>query len=574
MFVFDDVESTKRVGVHMQWGTAIPLRDGTQLSGTLYLPVQRRTTSPAILTMTPYVSQMWHDFAVYFAANGYPFLVVDVRGRGNSQGQFSPFIQEAEDGFDCVEWLAHHAACDGRVAMWGGSYAGYAQWAAASRLPPHLSTIVPVASPCIGIDMPLRSNIFPSYLMQWLTLVAGRTSQDKLFFNNEAFWGTKFRQWRESGTAFKQLDSFLGNPCHVFQEWVSHPELGAYWDRYNPTSEQYARLDIPILTITGFYDGDQPGALMHFREHLKQLPVEKRTRHYLVIGPWDHFGTRTPKAEFCGLKVGPASLIDIQRLHVDWYRWTLQDGPKPKFLQKNVAYYVTGSERWRYADTLEEITAQTIPFYLQSTSNPVDVLTSGTLTRSRPGASTPDHYVYDPKTVHLAELEALMDPENVVDQRFIYAATGQQLVYHTAPFEQDAEISGFFKFSAWIAIDQPDTDFRAAVYEVSLDGSSVLLSVDQMRARFRESLRRAALVRTSDPLRYDFQSFTFVARLIRKGCRLRLVFGPLNSIYSEKNYNSGGVVAEESIEDARVVTVTLHHDEMRPSALYVPFGRQ
>ena len=80
---------------------------------------------------------------------------------------------------------------------------------------------------------------------------------------------------------------------------------------------------------------------------------EARDRHYLVIGPWDHAGTRTPQAQVGGLKFGTASLVDLPKLHLDWYAWTMQGGAKPEFLQKRVAYYVMGADQWRYADTLE-----------------------------------------------------------------------------------------------------------------------------------------------------------------------------------------------------------------------------
>jgi predicted acyl esterase len=103
--------------------------------------------------------------------------------------------------------------------------------------------------------------------MQWLTLVAGRTSQDKLSSKNDAFWGKRFRRWFEAGRAFNEIDAFFGLPSVTLQEWLSHPYQDAYWDAFNPTTEQYAKLTLPILTITGACDGDQLGALMHYKLH-------------------------------------------------------------------------------------------------------------------------------------------------------------------------------------------------------------------------------------------------------------------------------------------------------------------
>jgi len=561
---------TPHVNIH--WGVKIPLRDGIRLNATVYLPAVRMDPSPAIFTLTPYIGQTYHDTGMYFAAHGCPFLTIDVRGRGNSDGVFRPFIQEARDGHDVVEWLATQSYCNGRVAMWGGSYAGLDQWVTAKEFPPHLATIVPVASPYMGVDFPMRNNVSYPYLMQWLMLVAGRTSQDRMFWNNERLWGGHFRRWFESGAPFKGLDTFLGNPSPSFQEWISHPTLDAYWESHNPTAEQYSRLSLPILTITGIYDGDQPGALMHYREHLRNASLQARARHYLVIGPWDHAGTRAPQAEFVGLKVGPASMVDLPKLHLEWYAWTMQNGPKPAFLKKHVAYYVTGAETWRYADSLEAITTRSEPLFLHSTTNPTDVFKSGSLSAERSGNSGPDHYLYDPRDVSHAALESTIDPENRADQRMVHAAVGKHLIYHSAPFVEDFDVSGFFKLSVWLSIDTPDTDLRAAVYEIGMDGRSVLLSADWIRARYRESLRNESLVHTTEPMRYDFERFTFSAHRITKGQRLRLVIGPLDSIYHQRNYNSGGVISEESMDDARTVTVKLFHDESHPSALYVPIG--
>jgi putative CocE/NonD family hydrolase len=560
-------------GVHIRWGLQIPLRDGIYLSATLYLPELHADPSPVVFTSTPYIAQTYHDRGMSFAARGLPFLCVDVRGRGNSEGTFQPFIQEAEDGNDVVEWIATQPYCNGKVAMWGGSYSGHNQWVTAKEFPEHLATIAPVASPYVAYDYPLRGNMTSPYLMQWLTYTWGRTSQDAIFWNNERYWGDLFRRWFESGSSFNTLDAFLGNPSSVFQQWISHPTPDDYWDRQNPSSDQYARISLPVLTITGIYDGDQPGALKHYREHMRHASSDARGRHFLVIGPWDHAGTRVPKSEFVGLKVGPESLVDLQELHLQWYTWTLQEGAKPKFLKKNVAYYVMGTERWRYADTLDEITSHCAPWFLHSTTNATDVFRSGSLITEAGSVGEPDYYIYDPRDISLAALESTVDPESRVDQRMTHAAVGKQLVYHSAPFEADVEISGFFRLAIWLSIDQPDTDIRVSVWETHMDGRALLLSTDAIRARYRNSLRIEKLIRTTAPLRYDFERFMFVSRMILKGHRLRLVIGPVNSIYSQKNYNSGGVVAQESAQDSRTVTVKLFHDQEHPSALYVPFGR-
>jgi len=570
-YAADAPKSAPADPVQFQWGVKIPLRDGVKLNATLYRPLDQKAPLPCVFTLTPYISQSYHDRGMYFAGHGYVFLTIDVRGRGNSEGEFTPLLQEAKDGHDIVEWLGTQSYCNGKVTMWGGSYAGYDQWATAKEFPSHLATIVPVASPKPGIDYPMRNNIFYPYDMQWLTLVSGHAAQDKIF-GDSSFWAAQFKRLYEAHAPFSELDKYLGNPSPIFHTWIEHPSQDAYWDSYSPTPEQYAKLDLPILTVTGHYDGDQPGALAFYHDYMQHASATGKAKHYLIIGPWDHPGTRTPQADVAGLKFGEASLLDMNALHKSWYDWTMKDGTKPEFLKDKVAFYVVGEEAWRYAPTLEAVTARNDAWYLDSAGGHAnDVFASGSLGKEK-AHGAPDRYVYDPLDTSPTQWETVDVPNGLTDQRGLIASAGKVLVYHTPAFAADTDIGGFFKLSAWLSIDQPDTDFVVAVYEIKQDGSSVALTDDMMRARYRKSFRDATPVKPGAVERYDFERFTFTARRIAKGSRLRLVIAPINSLWSQKNYNSGGVVADESGKDARKATVTLYHDASHPSALYVPIA--
>jgi predicted acyl esterase len=128
--------------VDITWGVKIPMRDGVKLNATLYRPHARTEPLPVIVTLTPYIADEYHARGIFFARNGYVFASVDCRGRGNSEGDFVPFVHEARDGYDAVEWLARQPWSNGKIGMWGGSYGGYNQWATLSEFPPHLATII------------------------------------------------------------------------------------------------------------------------------------------------------------------------------------------------------------------------------------------------------------------------------------------------------------------------------------------------------------------------------------------------------------------------------------------------
>ena len=561
------------VKVDMIWGAKIPMRDGIHLNATIFKPQNMPKPLPVIFTLTPYISDTYQERAVYFSKNGYVYALVDVRGRGNSEGHFEPVINEGRDGHDAVEWFASQPWCDGQVTMWGGSYAGYDQWATLINFPEHLKTIVPVASGYPSHDFPFPKNIFAPYFIQWMTYTSGVTPNANLF-GTGSFWSQKYLEMYNEYRAFKELPEIVGNLSTHFQTWLDNSKRGPYWDQAIPTKEDYARIDKPILTITGHYDGDQNGAMDFYKEHMLYGNQKAKDDHYLIIGPWDHAGTRTPRKSIGGVSFADASLLDMNQLHKEWYDWTMKGGPKPEFLKQRVAYYVMESEEWKYADSLEEVSGNIRRYYLNSgESGANDVFVSGSLKEEKPQDSDPDTYVYDPLDTRPGLLTAQPNPDYITDQTAALNLFGNGLVYHTEPFEKETELSGYIKLSTWIEMDVPDTDFVATLYEVKLDGSSVMLTQDFMRARYRESLREEKLVTPGEIIEYVFDWFTFFSRKISKGSRLRLLFVCSNSLELQKNYNSGGVVHEETGKDARTAHIKLYHDAQHPSYLEVSLGK-
>jgi uncharacterized protein len=557
------------------------LRDKVELNATLYSPKTADGTpprTPVIFTLTPYISDSYHARAAYFASHGYVFALVDVRGRGNSGGEFEPFAQEPRDGHDVVELLAQQPFCDDTVAMWGGSYAGFDQWATAKEFPAHLATIVPAAAAHPPLDYPSLDNVGETYDVQWFTFTSGRAGQANLF-GDQKFWRTKFLDAYKKHIPFKSLDSFVGNPSPNFQRIIKHPTADMYYDAMAPTREQFQKITIPILTITGQYDGDELGALTFYRDHLANASPEARAKHFLIIGPWDHAGTRTPTDEVGGVKFGPGAIVDLNDLHRQWYDWTMKNGAKPEFLRNQVAYYVLASGNagangeWKYADSFEALTANPKNFYLDSKNGDANgVFHSGTLTQKQPDEGT-DQFINDPLDTNRGEnVEGVEPGEKTagVDQRFALCIANDGLVYHTEALTNETPLIGCPKVTLWVSIDTPDTDLEADLYEIQPDGTSIALWSDIRRLRYRESLREARLVKPGETVKCEFAPGLFVARRLMKGSRLRLVVYSPNSIFWQKNYNSGGVVADETAKDARTAHVKVYHDATHASAIQLP----
>jgi len=565
----------------IKWGVKIPMRDKVELNATLYFPKTPDGSvpkTPVVFTLTPYISDSYHPRAAYFASHGYVYALVDVRGRGNSGGEFEPFAQEPHDGHDVVEWLAQRPFCDGKVAMWGGSYAGFDQWATAKEMPQHLTTIVPAAAAHPPLDYPSLDNVGETYDMQWFTFTSGKAGQVNLFGDTK-FWRTKFLDAYKKHIAFKALDSFVGNPSVSFQRILKHPTADAYYDAMVPTVDQFKRLTLPILTITAQYDGDELGAMTFYRDHMANASPEARAKHFLIIGPWDHAGTRTPTDEVSGVKFGKDAIVDLNDLHRQWYDWTMKNGAKPQFLKNQVAYYLIASGNsgangeWKYADNYENLIADSKTFYFESGNGDANgVFRSGALAESKPKGGA-DKFVYDPLDTRRGEETEGAEPNDKnagLDQRLPLSIGNDGLVYHTDSLSKETPLIGCPAVTLWVSIDTPDVDIEADLYEIQPDGTSIALWSDIRRLRYRDSLREAKLVKPGEIVKCDFNPGLFVARKLMKGSRLRLVVTGVNSIFWQKNYCSGGVVAEETAKDARTCHVQIHHDAEHPSAIELP----
>jgi putative CocE/NonD family hydrolase len=471
-----------------------------------------------------------------------------------------------------VEWIAAQPWSNGQVAMMGGSYGGFNQWAIAKELPPHLVTITPTAAAYLGVDFPGPGGIGGSYLMQWISFTTGKTGNSNLF-GDGAYWRAKFREAYLRYLPYASLDSVVGNPSAAFQRFIRHPDFDEFWAAMAPSPEQLARMSLPIFTRTGMYDGDQVGAMEHYRRHMRYATAEARARHYLMIGPWDHAGTRTPQKSFGGLSFGDASVFDMGELEADWFDWTMKGGARPAKLPKRVAYYVTGADQWKHADSLEELGREPTPFYLTSPGKgAVDLFRSGELTPTVPGATGPDEWIYDPLDTRPGQDEG--ESPDLTDPREAVNLGGRGVVYHSAPFDRDTEITGFPTLELWLTVDVPDTDLFAGLYEITAGGQSILLDDVQLRARYRESRRAPVPITPGHPTRFRLDGFRFMSRRVARGSRIRLVVMSPNSIQLEKNYNSGGAVAFETANDARTAHLKLHHEPARWSMLSLPIVRE
>ncbi|MFC2131040.1 CocE/NonD family hydrolase [Bacteroidota bacterium] len=549
----------------------VPARDGINLNVDIYKPADLKESLPTLFVFTPYTTDGVYKDAMFFAENGYVVVAGDMRGRGNSEGEFIPFEFEGKDGYDICKWISGQPWSNGEIGMFGGSYVGMVQWLILKEMPPALKTIIPTATVGPGIDFPMLNNILYTYNTQWLTFTLGNALNRNAFIDHK-YWNAVYAELFINHIPYAKLDEISGMGIDKnFQNWISHPKFDEYYRNVLPKPEEYAKFNIPILTITGHFDDDQPGTMNYYNSFMKYGTGTARNNCYFIIGPWNHGGTRRPKKEHQNMKFGENSVLDMNKLHLEWFNWTLKDSSKPEFLKDKVASYEMGSNEWKYASQLNGLHNEEHIYYIHSQGGKVnDVFNSGYLNFQKPKKEKPDSYTYNP-------IDTIGASEKIQEQLIDFAWREEKeafapdkLVYHSEPFAADVVFTGQVGLNAYISMDVPDTDFEAILYEIRPDGKCIYLTSDLMRARHRNSLEQEEFVEKDEIYLYNFKTFHFISRKLMKGSRLRLVVGALNSPYYQKNYNSGGDVSFETAKDAKTAKVKLWHNSDYPSSLILP----
>ncbi|HEY3662758.1 MAG TPA: CocE/NonD family hydrolase [Chthoniobacterales bacterium] len=572
-------------GYDIEMSRMIAMRDGLELEAWIFRPSNLRGKAPAVLELTQYDIDggRQQDFKT-FVQRGYVFVQVEVRGRGRSGGEKSDNLglQVGRDGRDLVEWIAAQPWSDGHVVMYGGSFVGMTQWRTAAQIPPHLSGIAPYVPIYPGWDVPNSNGIPESWSAVILGFVAGRTLNTDFMASD--YWRKKMLEHYAQQGSFRTLDEAIGIPQHdwwmvdargqklsFMKMWLDHVGDEAFNLAAEPKPADFAKMKFPVFTATGFFDDDQPGALHYYSRYSQSAPAKEVSDLRLLIGPWDHTGTQHPIKTINGLPIPENAVLDMNKLHADWYDWVLGRGPKPTLLNDRVTYYMMGANEWRSAHTLEDASSgKQLALYLDDRrGTPKGLADPGVLSATQPGAEPPATMVSDPRTLpELAVAKNLAD-EDLLSQ--FRAGEKDALVFQSTALPQDREVAGQMHLDLIVQSDAPDFDLWAQVQMVKPDGSAVTLGTDIRRARFRDGFFKEELLKPDQVVTIPF-AFNWLAWRIPAGARLRLVLMPLNSPNYQKNYNTGGRIGYENPKDARVAHIKLFHDNSRASVLSLPLA--
>jgi putative CocE/NonD family hydrolase len=540
------------VGVERELPVQMP--DGVRLFTDHYFPKtagQGFVDVPTILIRTPYgrgkEAGLANGYplaelpAQRFAERGYHVVVQGARGCLDSEGEFSPHVNEAPDGRATVDWIAEQPWFNGVLGTWGPSYLGYMQWATAAAAPPCLQAMLVMIASAENWTVTHPDGAFGlETRMRWSQGMAQQKRMNRGSFREKLALLVSGGGERRLQAAFDHLPLLeadtvaVGEPVPFYRDMLTHerPE-DAFWAARDHRGA-VARLEAPVHLVGGWYDYYLRGLLRDYAT----LQAAGRAP-YLTIGPWYH---AHPGGMLAGLREGLA-----------WFDAQLK-GDRGRLRQKPVRIYVMGAEEWRDLDAFPPPARET-RYALRA---------GGGLAAGPPaGASDPDHYRYDPADPTPALGGAMLAKRGAgpVDNRPL-EARADVLSYTTSPLGRDLEVIGPVRLEIFVRSSLPHTDFFGRLCDVAPDGRSTNLC----DGLFRVEPGRGE-TQPDGSLRIEIDMWA-TAHCFRQGHRLRLQVSSGAHPRWSRNLGSGEPLAT-GVRMA-IAEQTVYHDEAHPSALVLP----
>src|SRR5262245_52503952 len=337
----------------VQDNVLIKTRDGASISAIVVRKRGESRPLPTILFYSTYVFVPDDaKIAKKSVDKGYVGIIAYSRGIRTNLDEYAPYEHDGKDIYDVIEWLTKQPWCDGKAGMYGGSYTGYSQWATAKNLHPALKTIVPQAAIMPGYDTPIENNVCASFLcFSWPNDV----------LKNKRLPQDLFPRWFAAGGSYRSLDAFAGQPNRIFQKWLQHPAYDDYWESMIPSAQEFARLKIPVLTTTGYYDGAQIGAIKYLKLHYE---YNKAADHYLVMGPYSHRGAQqNADANLMGYQLDASAVVNLEDVVFQWFDYVFKGAKKPEILQDKINFEVMGANQWRHVTSVSAMSNDTLRLY-------------------------------------------------------------------------------------------------------------------------------------------------------------------------------------------------------------------
>ncbi len=602
----------------------IKMRDGVALAADIYLPPGRDIQNseqnwPVLMERTPYNKQglnraektysalqprLRPDVAKEFAAHGYVVVIQDCRGRYRSEGSFSKYLHEAEDGYDTMAWVVDQPWCNGKIGTFGVSYGAHTQIAAACLNPPGLA--------CMFLDSGgfasayhggiRRGGAFEMKQVTWAhkhALLSPKTSENAE--RREALEAVNLVDWFHDmpwAPGNSPLSAAPEYETYLFEQW-QNGDYTDYWKQLGISAiDHYHEMpDIPVMILNSWYDPYVTTSITNFLG----LKKNRKSPVFLTMGPWTH-GQRSV-SHSGNVDFGDNAIFEnhfgksYSEYRIDWFDWSLKSKLSTEFNPyEPVSLFVMGGgkgtsnreTRLKHGGAWRKFTTWPIPkasqeaFYLNE---------DGQLSRKTPTVkATYQSFLYDPRIPTPTIGGAVTSGEPLMfggafDQReqdgfFGCHKPGRDLKdrpdtlsFETLPLEEDMTIAGPISAKLWVSSNCVDTDFVVKLVDVHApnkdfpNGFAMNISDGILRARYRSGKGTSELMKPNQVYQLDIELFAS-ANKFKKGHKIRVDIASSNFPQFDVNPNTG-----ES-EGAWTHTVQAHNkvfmDTNRPSHISLP----
>ena len=548
----------------------VPMRDGINLSADIWLPPSSRGSGPwpALLLRTIYDNQeaRYIGWAREFTNRGYAVIMQDCRGRGDSDGDWIPYVCELYDGYDTHQWIGEQDWCDGNLGTFGLSYPGFTQTLPATLRSKYLKAVAPIASQQDNyghhrVNGVIHHNVAFAFLnmlgrsMQYESLK--HFDQDTFFFELPI------------DTAMEKVS----NTHPYYKGVMEHEQYDEWWSSYS-LRDKYPEMAIPSLFITGWFDSLSNENFKLFNGWTKKAKTEDaRSKTKLIIGPWSHqiapWG-RVPmgkNGEYADRTFGKQALSDVIEMHMHWYDQRLKGIDTGVDEEAPIKLFVMGKNTWRdeYEWPLER--TEWTKFYLSSAGNAVDG-GGGLHPEIKTSDQTSDSFIYDPgdPVPSLGSQYQTYDFCGPHDRSHIQRRP-DVLTFTTDVLTEDMEITGPISATIWASSDAKDTDFTATLTDLEPDGKAIALCEGIVRARFRNGTENPQMMVPGEIYKFEIDMWNTSNSFV-KGHRIRIEISSSNFPRYNRNLNSGNPIASDI--DITLANQTVYHGIQYPSYINLP----
>jgi putative CocE/NonD family hydrolase len=583
------------VGALEKRDVMIPMRDGVRLHTEIYVPRKSAEPLPFLFVRTPYGTDddafgNSRQLLIYAdtLAEGYIFVIQDIRGRFGSEGEFvmlrpprdhadAKAIDESTDAYDTIEWLLKNVpGSNGRVGITGISYPGWLAEMAA--IDPHpavraISEQASIADMFLGDDFHHNGAFRLSYGFEYAAMLESSKKLYDFQFDLE----DTYNWYLSLGPLSNANARYFHGKLPTWNNFIAHPNYDEFWKRQSLAS-YVGSPKVPNLNVAGWWDQED----FYGPVEIYELGEQHGPNHsnFLVAGPWNHGGW----AHGDGRRLGPLDFGSDtgqyfrKQIQAPWFAYWLKDKSTLAFAKAQT--FETGSNRWISYDEWPPRDSVSRTLYLHE---------NGILSFDAPAATGDDafdSYVSDPanpvpyrRRPILPTYQGpgwatwLLEDQSFLDRR------SDVVSWKSAPLAGDLVVAGDIVAHLFASTSGTDSDWIVKLIDAypqdsrsegSLAGYELIIADEVFRGRFRSSYEKPKPVAPGEIAEYTIDLHT-ANHVFLRGHRLMLqVQSTWFPLIDRNPQTFVPNIFLARAEDYRAATQRIYRNQRYPSRIELP----